>query len=175
MKRKKKTIKIAVDIGGVLGPKLSERLKKDGTYDVMAPPFSDAYARLKMWAWEDGVEVFIISRACSGEKIAANWAWLWQHFRDILPLAAENIHIYDGERSHKAELVKQLGIDVVIDDRIEVLVNMPPETRLFAFNPDPTEVETFKDLVGGRVTAVMSFGEIHRMLFNDTSFFDDLD
>jgi len=163
-------MKIAVDIGGVLGPKLSQRLNEDGTYDVAAAPFFDAQSVLSAWAWENGVEVFIVSRATTVEKMVANWAWLWKHFRSILPLAAENIFIYVGERSYKAELVKRLGIDVVIDDRVEVLGSMPPGTRLFAFNPDPAEVAAYKDSGDGHVTVVKSFSEVHQLLFGDCQF-----
>lgn len=152
-------MKIALDIGGVLGPSLRERESLDGTYSLQPGPSEGDRLAIMNLLFSGDAEVYIISRASSSEKVAANWAWLWEHFRD-LPIPAANIHIFDGPRGKKAELVRAIGIEVVVDDRYEVLAAMPSGVKLFAYNPDPEEermfgqgvnaqkVESLSDVVG---------------------------
>ncbi len=157
-----------IDIGGVLGPTLAERQLEDGTYSLKPGPKRNDRLSFLDLREEANFEIYIISRASSMGRIKANIAWLTHWFPEITLQKPGKVHIdiYDGPRSHKAELVRKYQIDVAVDDHYEVLTYMPPNVHLFACRPTPKEVMEYHNELTGRVVIhVESFAEFAACMF----------
>lgn len=161
--------KIGIDIGGVLGPQLKERAQADGTISLEPGPQPGAQNGISALIEALGGEkIFIVSRASSSAKVAANWQWLWHWFLKFIPdLPATNIVIFDAPRSEKGKIVERLGLTTMVDDRYEVLVDMPEGVELIVYCPVPEERERFSDKLNGRaVKEVFSWEELVNYLLD---------
>lgn len=161
-------MKTAFDVGGVLAPTLEERKSTapDGTETYrLAPPFEGALETLRALALVVGGDnLFIISKATGPVRIRAVWDLLrsWD-FSRVTGIPEKNIFIYNGGRDEKARFVAEHGINRMVDDRVEVLVEMDPSVELIAFNPDPEEVKQFRPRLGKReLTVVRDWAELRR-------------
>ena len=161
-------LRIAFDIGGVMGPTLEQRklVRTDGveSYPV-GPQFPGAMSGLATIANIHGPQnIFVISKATGEIRIQAVDAQLrcWDFFR-VTRIPEENVMVYSGGRDQKATIAAKWGITHMVDDRVEVLVEMAPAIRLVAYNPDPTEHAAHADKLMGRdLKIVRSWSELVR-------------
>lgn len=142
---------VGFDMGGVLGPQLSERKLPDGGYGLSPGPLPGSELIEEIVEALHGKNVYIVSRASSSAKVASNWAWLWHWLRaELADVPATNIFIFDAPRSEKGVIVESLGLAAMVDDRYEVLVDMPPGVDLICFCPVAEERTKFAPRLGGR-------------------------
>ena len=150
-------MRIAIDIGGVLAPKMGERRLADGTYCTNFEPKEGAFDAVRKLVKKIGAEnVFVLSRVSGESKIKVNWDWLrqWEFFH-ITGVLEQNVIIFDGERKQKAYYVREHGITCMVDDRLEVLVEMNEGIRLVAFCPEQSELDQFAAKLFGRPVMVL--------------------
>lgn len=139
--------RVAFDIGGVIGPTLKERRLPGGGFSLEPGPKPGAIEVVRRCVAKHGAKnCFIISRVSKEAMVEAKWAWLrrW-NFIDKTGFLRENIIIYCGLREHKAVIARQHGITLMVDDRPEVLLAMPPGIELVAFAQD--EVRFFDEVL----------------------------
>lgn len=117
------SMKIGVDVGGVLHSKLESKQKNDKDYlseDVNV-------SALETIRWIVNVfgrnNIFIISK-CPAEKEVLILTWLRENQLISKDTFFEDHVLFCRERSDKAKIAKDLGIDCFIDDRSEVLEAM---------------------------------------------------
>lgn len=139
-----KKFRVALDMGGVIAPPLAERMK-DGGNPFEPGPVTGAFEAVEKLVRKIGTaNCFIISRVSSDEKVKANWEWLrhWGFFEKT-GFDPANVIIYTGERAQKAKFVRDNKINVMVDDRFEILSSMDQGVMLIAFNSDPEEQRQF--------------------------------
>ncbi len=131
-------------MGGVIAPALAERMKNEGN-SFEPGPVPGAFEAVAKLVRKLGTEnCYILSRVSSDAKVEANWAWLrhWGFFVQT-GFLEKNVIIYVGERGEKAQHVRANNINVMVDDRFEILASMDEGVTLIAFNSDPEEQRKF--------------------------------
>lgn len=94
-------------------------------------------------------EIFIVSRRRSeSRKVAGEW------LKKYFDFAPENIFFVDEDKD-KADIIKKLGLDFYIDDKMSVLLNIKGRTRKFLFD----EAGIYKKERYGGIKVVRSFEE----------------
>lgn len=137
-------MKIGLDCGGVLGPLASDTAEKDDL--GLAPPFAGAVDGVKAIVKKHGQEnVYVVSRA--GWKMRKKtMAWMKRH--GIVGEGAileANVH-YCFERAEKQQVCEKLGIEFMVDDRLEILHQLRGQVQhLIAFNQKPEYVAEYPD------------------------------
>ena len=111
-----------------------------------------------------GDRVFIISR-CGSTGEAKTRAWFVAHrFHRITGIPVENLR-FCRKRSEKAGICAKLGITHFIDDRLEIVGQLPDGVvGKFLFRPKFKEVQRFAHLLP-RVQQVQSWQEVLDALF----------
>lgn len=138
-------LRVAFDLGGVIAPKMTQRQVTDGEFSLEPGPEEGAFETVAKLVKKLGAKkCYIISRVSSDAKADAAHDWLrhWGFFEKTGFLEA-NVIVYVGDRQQKAEHVRVLGINVMVDDRYEVLSSMDQGVKLVAFRPDPLEQNQF--------------------------------
>ena len=130
-----KKVRIGIDIGGVITAGLRERENDDGTYKN-TPPKDGCLEVIADLCKKYGAEnVFIISKACNERRRQANLAWLVNNrFYETTGMPPKNVTVYNGPREQKAKIARELGVNVMIDDRLQCLVAFDPDVVCIAFN-----------------------------------------
>ncbi len=144
--------KIAIDIGGVLGPALKEKELPDGSYGMEPGPKQGALEALRKYVRKYGSQsVCILSRVSAAHKAEANWQWI-RHWRvcETIGIEEDQVTIFVGDREEKAEYMRRFEIDGIIDDRMQILAEMGPDVEIYHFNPDPTETSQYEAKLNGR-------------------------
>lgn len=137
--------RIAIDIGGVMTANLHERYDNKTDSYLIAEPFAGCMETITALARRFGPKnLFVVSRAVGRQRVVANHELLvsW-HFCERTGIPPQNIIIYDGERAEKARIAVRLGITHMVDDRVEVLCQMPEGVQLIGFNLDMAEAMKF--------------------------------
>lgn len=144
-------------MGGVIAPALAERMKGGGN-PFEPGPVSGAFEAVTKLVRKLGTEnCYILSRVSSEVKRDANWAWLrhWGFFEQT-GFLEKNVIIFIGEREEKARYVRVHNINVMVDDRFEILASMDEGVTLIAFNSDPEEQRHFALQMRMRVVHMMT-------------------
>jgi carboxypeptidase C (cathepsin A) len=153
---------LGVDIGNVI---INHRLTdpEDKTlhkerYSTI-PATKGAFVALKKLNDYFAGEVYLISKCTewAQEKILA---WLLDNdFYSKTGISENNVR-FVRERHEKDAVCQSLGITHFIDDRLEVLSHMTASTPyLFLFQPDPVEVERFRQFLP-RVAVVVGWDSV---------------
>jgi len=110
-----------------------------------------------------GDTVFIISKVTSEQKVRAE-RWLDnEDFFNQTGVKPDNVY-FCFERRDKCLFVKALDINIMIDDRAEVMANINPLVVKFLINPEPIDYDLhIKQLINCKVVA--DWLEIERALF----------
>lgn len=116
--------------------------------------------------------VFIITRAKSDDEERRVWQWFIRHsfyFRTGIP--ANNV-LFCRKRSEKRELCEQHGIDIFVDDRLEVLAHIADVVpQLVLFQGRKKEIrkdsnQPYRKLLDGRIQRVNSWGDLGKYLLH---------
>jgi len=104
-----------------------------GTHlSLEASVMENAHDVLQTLSYEDGVELFIISRRMSDHSRNLALEWIGMH---ILEIPKEHIYFVDND-SQKGMLCEKLGIQLFLDNRENVLTHLPPSVTGVFFNPE---------------------------------------
>jgi|GEM_PF-4235391 len=159
-------MRIAFDLGGVIGPRYTERQLPDGTFGMLPGPNVGSIEVLRWCAQRfSPSNLFIISRVSrdNGQtKIDGNWAWL-RHWgiTDIIP--EPNIVVFAGEKEDKKGYAEKLAIDVMVDDSYECLASMPNNVYLVAFLPQTKIPEVWALLKSRKGIIALDWGAIREI------------
>ena len=105
-----------------------------------------------------GERVFLISK-CHKPAQHKTLHWLEHHrFYDRTGVHREHVY-FCLERSEKADICKELGITHFVDDRMDVLKNLPVTMGLYWFRPHFREVRRYAQFLH-RVRRVNSWLEV---------------
>ena len=127
-------MKIGIDIGWTI-----KGVRAHGFRNTIAPDsFQVISALIKR-----GDNVFLISKVNSTQKIDVERWLIETDFFNQTGVKPENLY-FCFERRDKAIFVKALEIEMMIDDRTEVMANLSPIVVKFLLDPEPSEYEQHK-------------------------------
>jgi len=158
-------LKIGIDIGGVIIDRSNdaEDTSLFGDNYLNAKPLEGAFASIKELAGWISTEIHLVSKC--GERIQKrSLEWL-QHneFYGITGVLPERVH-FCRERHEKRGICEKLKLDVMIDDRLEVLSYLVDVVgKLICFKPSLSEVSHFWGKVP-RVVLVSGWLDVVREL-----------
>jgi hypothetical protein len=122
---------IGIDLGFTI-----KGVRREGNRDKIAPDSFRVIAELV----KRGDTVFIISKVTSEQKVRAE-KWLNDvDFYNQTGVKPENVY-FCFERRDKCLFVKALNINVMIDDRAEVMAHISPLVVKFLISPEADEYE----------------------------------
>lgn len=106
-----------------------------GTHlSLEASVMENAHDVLQTLSYEDGVELFIISRRMTDHSRNLALEWIGAH---VLEVPKEHIYFVDND-SQKGALCEKLGIHLFLDNRENVLIHLHPSVMGILFDPDDT-------------------------------------
>jgi len=145
---------IGIDLGWTI-----KGVRSDGHSDRIAPDSFRVISELV----KRGDNVFIISKVTSEQKFRAE-KWLTDvDFFNKTSVNPQNLY-FCFDRRDKALFVKALGIQIMIDDRAEVMAHLSPLVVKFLINPETTDYDLHSQrLFNCKVVA--DWLEIERALF----------
>jgi len=145
---------IGIDLGWTI-----KGVRSDGHSDRIAPDSFRVISELV----KRGDNVFIISKVTSEQKFRAE-KWLTDvDFFNKTGVNPQNLY-FCFDRRDKALFVKALGIQIMIDDRAEVMAHISPLVVKFLINPETTDYDLHSQrLFNCKVVA--DWLEIERALF----------
>ncbi len=145
---------IAIDLGWTI-----KGVRADNDTHKIAP---DSFRIIRAFI-NRGDNVFIISKVTSEQKIRAE-QWLSnEDFFNKTSVNPDNVY-FCFERRDKALFVKALDIQIMIDDRAEVMAHISPMVVKFLINPETDDYDRHsRRLFNCKVVA--DWLEIERTLF----------
>lgn len=145
---------IAIDIGWTL-----KGVRKDNDRNKTAP---DSF-RVVRHLVNQGHNVFLISKVNSRQKEDVE-RWLENvNFFNETGVKPENL-FFCFERKDKGIFVKALDIDIMIDDRAEVMAHLPARVTKFLLNPEEDDLNHHRAALT-KVFMVSDWMEIERLLW----------
>ena len=127
-------MKIGIDVGWTI-----KGVRAHGFRNTIAPDSLYIISELV----KRGDDVFLISKVNSEQKKEVE-DWLAKtDFFNQTGVKPENLY-FCFERRDKAIFVKALGIEMMIDDRTEVMASLSPLVKKFLLDPDVSEYEQHK-------------------------------
>jgi len=145
---------IGVDLGWTI-----KGVRMTGDRNKIAP---DSFRVLKRLI-DRGDKIFIISKVNSEQKERAE-KWLKDvRFFEETGINPDNLY-FCFEKRDKAMFVKSLDIDVMIDDRAEVMKHLPTKVLKFLITPEIDELRKFQDDLRN-FRLVYHWSEIEEVLF----------
>lgn len=124
---------IGIDLGWTV-----KGVRALGDRDIIAPLSFEVISRLV----KRGDTIFIISKVNSEQRERAQ-KWLKKvKFFEKTGVKPENLY-YCFEKRDKAMFVKSLKINVMIDDRAEVMLHLPKKVRKLLICPERDELREF--------------------------------
>src|SRR5579862_1684003 len=145
---------IGVDLGWTV-----KGVRANGNKDTIAP---DSFSVIKCLV-NRGDTVFVISKVNSAQKERAE-KWLKDvNFFEETGIKPENVY-FCFEKKDKAVFVKALDIKIMIDDRTEVMANLPVLVVKFLISPDVFEYHKFSHMLYN-CKMVANWLEIEKSLF----------
>ena len=125
---------IGIDIGWTI-----KGIRIENNKNKTAP---NSFDTIKSWV-ERGDTIYLISKANSTQKEKVE-TWLSEtNFFEFTGVNAQNLY-FCHERRDKKFFVEGLGVQIMIDDRAEVLANINLSVIKFLLNPELHEYEKFK-------------------------------
>ncbi|GJL95768.1 MAG: hypothetical protein DHS20C05_21730 [Hyphococcus sp.] len=118
--------KLGIDIGGVIITKIdpnSDTSFFSGAF-LETPPEQEAFSTIRdLRERAFGDEIYIVSK-CGPSVEKKTREWLEHHqFWEVTGVPSRNLH-FCRTRAEKAPICEALGIQVFVDDRIDVLAHM---------------------------------------------------
>lgn len=144
---------VGTDLGGSIIDKAGENSRETflGPQYLMTSEVPAVFVTLRAMVektrGKDGkCNVYVISACETSLRKKAEWWLEHRQFSQQTGIPPENILFCDSRRA-KAAMAAKLGITHFVDDRIEVLSQMPADMEKFLFRPDPTETGAFPTLI----------------------------
>ncbi len=167
-----KQIVFGTDLGGGIIDKLDEgsRGKFLGPEYLLTPGVPEVFETLRQIVnairGKNGeCSVHVVSACESSLRNKALW-WLNHHqFYDRTGIPRENVRFANSRRV-KAEICADLGITHFVDDRLEVLSQLPPSVEKFLFRRDPGETGVFQTFIP-KVRLAESWADILGYILNN--------
>jgi hypothetical protein len=145
---------IAVDVGWTL-----KGVRKDNDRHKTAP---DSFRVIRHLV-NQGHNVVLISKVNSRQKEEVE-QWLENvDFFNKTGVRPENL-FFCFERKDKSIFVKALDIDIMIDDRAEVMAHLPSRVTKFLLNPEEDDLDRHRATLVGTLI-VQDWLEIERVLW----------
>jgi hypothetical protein len=145
---------IGIDLGYTI-----KGVRSDGHSNRIAP---DSFRVIEDFI-KRGDEVFIISKVTSEQKERAE-TWLKNvDFFNKTGVNPQNLY-FCFDRRDKALFAKALGIQIMIDDRAEVMANLLPTVVKFLINPETDDYDRHSQRLFN-CKVVTNWLEIERALF----------
>ncbi len=142
------TLSFGFDIGGVIGTSL-DALTGPGDLGTSLP---DALKVIRGVCRLYGSDrQYIISRVRADDRRDMKFRQLeaWDFYNQT-NFRRENIFIYNGERAEKVRFAIENKLTHLVDDKLEILSQLPEYITPVAFAPDPAETARFLPLFGSR-------------------------
>lgn len=148
-------LNIGIDIGWTIKgfkPHNDKNIPSPGSFDIITELIQRNH------------NIFLISKVNSEQKQKVE-EWLKIHdFFNITKVKPENLY-FCFERKDKSLFVKALNIDIMIDDRPEVLVHLPYNTTKILINPDIEDLKLYKNQLDD-IRLVSNWYQIANFIYN---------
>lgn len=138
------TKKLGIDIGGVIiqpAETAGDTSFFSSAY-LDTPPVEDAFEAIAQLREERfGDDIYLVSKCGPGvQQKTLNWL-SHRNFYELTGVARQHVH-FCRDRADKAPICKRLGIDIFIDDRVDVLRHLETvETRIQFQSTDKAKKE----------------------------------